>query len=110
MLTKHKVKRYLKTKETWTLFDEVLNFYTSIHLTEVLKFWGLRHLQFHVDFVKDMPVLLTIQSKLNHQSIEIVFSPDSCAINSTYNHDLNILYRDLTLNDLFDAIRSELQL
>lgn len=44
MFTKIKVKKYLKTKEVFTLFDDVLSFYTTLYMKEVFRFWGLKQI------------------------------------------------------------------
>ncbi len=110
MLTKYKIKRYLKSKQTWTIFDEVLNFCTTIHFKEVLKFWGLKNIQSHFEFFEETPVLLHLHALQDNHPIQIIFSDKSCTINSSSNESFDIFTKDLNLNELFDAIRDKLQL
>jgi len=106
MFTKAKVKKYLNTIESFSFFDELLNFYTTIHMKEVLRFWGMKKIQFHLDFFEEEPILIKVHSTLNSLNCEIVFSVHSCTINYPPHQNIILNYNEYdSLNSLFEHLR-----
>ena len=109
MFTKMKVKKYLSTKEEWTLFDEVLHFYTSIHLKEVFKFWGLTNIQMSIDWNNNQPILLHVHAKYRLHPLHLVFAETDLSSHENQTQ-ISLNYSNFnTINDLFDALREQLE-
>ena len=111
MLTKYKIKKYLNTKETFTLYEELLSFYTSIYMKEVFRFWGLKHIQLSVDWENQLPAALILKSEINSHFYYWKFTPEHCtyeiAEKGTEAAAQTLSYEGFeTVNDLFETMRS----
>ncbi len=108
MFTKIKVKKYLKNKEIFTLFDDVLSFYTTLYMKEVFRFWGLKQISITLTWENNIPVKLNLSSFYDNIKFNWTFTETECIGkigNETYTTLLNS-YTDI--HHLFDFLRDSL--
>ena len=108
MFTKMKVKKYLKTKEIFTLFDDVLSFYTTLYMKEVFRFWGLQTIHIDVIFENDTPIELKLSSFYDNVSFNWIINETECIgqIGDETQSTLMNSYNDI--HHLFDYLRDQL--
>ena len=108
MFTKMKVKKYLKTKEIFTLFDDVLSFYTTLYMKEVFRFWGLKQISITVTWKNDIPSALNLSSIYDNKKFNWIFDEIECIgqIDDEVHTTLMSSYSDI--HHLFDFLRDQL--
>lgn len=108
MLTKFKIKQYLKTKETMSLFDDLLSFYTTIYMKDVLRFWGCKKIKISVLFENETPVLMDMNCQFCNKNVRWSFNETTCTgiiDNISTDFSMNSF---VDLNQLFNTIRDML--
>ena len=108
MFTKLKVKKYLKTKEVFSLFDEVLSFYTTVYMKEVFRFWGLQQISIQVEWENELPIQLNVFSIYDNTMFNWSFNEIKCTYkisNESMSFDMNFF---TTIHELFDFMRNQL--
>ena len=108
MFTKLKVKKYLKTKEVFSVFDNVLSFYTTLYMKEVFRFWGLKQISISITWENEIPVVLSLSSTFeahpfnwNLNETECIWQIDD-ACNKVPMNSFNDIHH------LFDFMRDQL--
>ena len=110
MFAKINVKKYLKTKETFTLFDDVLSFYTTLYMKEVFRFWNLKSIRIDVIWENNIPVALNLSSFCDTIPFKWTFNEFECIGqigDETQSTAMNS-YNDI--HHLFDYLRNQLPL
>ena len=108
MFTKLKVKKYLKTKEVFSLFDNVLSFYTTLYMKEVFRFWGLKQISISITWENELPVSLSLSSFYDTQTFNWKLNEVECTwqIGDDFNTASMNFFNDI--HHLFDFMRDQL--
>ena len=108
MFTKLKVKKYLKTKEVFSLFDNVLSFYTTLYMKEVFRFWGLKQISISITWENELPVSLSLSSFYDTQIFNWKLNEVDCTwqIGDDFNTTSMNSFNDI--HHLFDFMRDQL--
>ena len=108
MFTKIKVRKYLKTREVFTLFDDVLSFYTTLYMKEVFRFWGLKQISIDVTWRNDIPITLNLSSFYDNTKFNWTFTETEC-IGQIGDKTITTLMNSYTdIHHLFDFLRDNL--
>ena len=108
MFTKIKVKKYLKTKEVFTLFDDLLSFYTTLYMKEVFRFWGLKQISITITWENDVPKALNLSSICDNTKFNWTFNETDC-IGQIGDKTITTLMNSYTdIHHLFDFLRDNL--
>ena len=108
MFTKMNVKKYLKTKETFTLFDDVLSFYTTLYMKEVFRFWGLKQISITITWENDVPKALNLSSIYDNTTFNWTFNETECIGQTGDENHISLMTSYTDIHQLFDFLRDQL--